>query len=501
MPPRDREEDRMTRRGSVATTLIVVCILLVAQVKGARFTAARAAHTGHTAHKAAQAGQQPVGAFQVVGHSALLGRGMNAALAVAGRYAYVGSRTDGSAGHPHAGVLVVDIARPASPRVVGEIGPPDEGNRGETARELRVWPAQHLLIVANFACSPLLHGCAQGVAVAPTFRFYDIAGRDAASPRLVDTYYPSRLPHEFYLWADPRRPGRALLYISTPYLGRAGDQLLVADISRARAGLVREVASWRAEIPDPEAYAYLHSLSLSPDGRRAYLAYLGGGVLVANTSDVARALPRPAVRLITPVEDRAHWGNPGAHSAVKLPGRPYVFVTDEVYGTFAGLYGAQGCPWGWARVLDVRDERRPVVVAQYKLVTYNSAGYCSSVPQDREQFASYSSHNPTLTAHLAFVSWHSGGLQAIDLADPLRPRQTAQFLPAPLPAVATEDPALSAGRDKVVMWSYPIVEDGLILVVDVRNGLYILKYHGPHEAEVAAIRFLEGNSNLGDAGS
>ena len=49
------------------------------------------------------------------------------------------------------------------------------------------------------------------------------------------------------------------------------------------------------------------------------------------------------------------------------------------------------------------------------------------------------------------------------------------------------------------MWSYPIIKDGLIYVVDVRNGLYILKYHGPFEAEVTAIRFLEGNSNLGEA--
>src|SRR5713226_7163940 len=66
------------------------------------------------------------GSFQLVGQSSLLGRGMNAALAIFGRYAYVGSRTDGT--HPHAGVLVVDIARLSAPRVVGEIGPPNEGN-------------------------------------------------------------------------------------------------------------------------------------------------------------------------------------------------------------------------------------------------------------------------------------------------------------------------------------------------------------------------------------
>jgi hypothetical protein len=64
--------------------------------------------------------------------------------------------------------------------------------------------------------------------------------------------------------------------------------------------------------------------------------------------------------------------------------------------------------------------------------------------------------------------------------------------------VQTEDPVLSSGLDKVVMWSYPILKDGLIYVVDVRNGLYVLQYHGPFEQEVTAIRFLEGNSNLGE---
>jgi hypothetical protein len=49
------------------------------------------------------------------------------------------------------------------------------------------------------------------------------------------------------------------------------------------------------------------------------------------------------------------------------------------------------------------------------------------------------------------------------------------------------------------MWSFPIVNDGLVYVVDIRNGLYVLRYTGPHAGEVAGLGFLEGNSNLGDA--
>jgi hypothetical protein len=61
------------------------------------------------------------------------------------------------------------------------------------------------------------------------------------------------------------------------------------------------------------------------------------------------------------------------------------------------------------------------------------------------------------------------------------------------------DPALSRGPNKVVLWSYPVIHNGLIYVIDIRNGLYILRYTGPHADHVANIRFLEGNSNLGDA--
>lgn len=439
------------------------------------------------------------GHLERVGHDPLLYRGMNAGLAVHGRYAYVGSRTDGS--HPRAGVLVVDVGDPAAPRVVGEIGPPAAGNLGETSRELRVWPRQRLLIVLNFPCEELAHRCAGSAAARASIRFFDIAGDRARAPRLIATYYPRRTPHEFYLWEDPARPDRALLYMSTP--APSGDQLLVVDISRAREGVFPELASWAAPFPH-DGETQLHSLSVSPDGTRGYLAYLAGGFLVVDTSELARGRPRPRIRLLTDPEHRPRWGSPGAHSAVPLPDRPYALTTDEVYGALFGLAGrsvTRGCPWGWARVIDTRRPERPRVVAEYR-IPENDPAYCRRIQAeapDRHHLASYSSHNPTLTRHLAFITWHAGGLQAVSLADPSRPMRVAEFRPEPLPAVLTEDPALSSGRDKVVMWSYPVIRDGLIYVVDVRNGLYVLRYRGPYEQEVARIRFLEGNSNLGDA--
>jgi hypothetical protein len=349
-----------------------------------------------------------------------------------------------------------------------------------------------LLLVLNFRCDPLIHDC-RGSPVESTIRFYDIGGKRAAKPVLVSTYHPQRTPHEFFLWQDPNDQSRALLYLSTP--GYLGVDLLVTDISTAREGLFREVASWSTAFPDPGFNDDLHSLSVSSDGTRAYLAFLTAGFFVLDTSEVAKGLPAPDIRLVTPLTSRVRWPGPGPHSAVKVPGRDLVLTTDEVYG---GAGPDEGCPWGWVHLIDVTDERGPHVVSEYRVAPYNEEAYCDEVSGDRNMGSSFSSHNPTVTKHLALVTWHSAGLQLFSTGDPARPTQLAAFVPEPLGSVATEDPALSSGPDHVVMWSYPIIQDGLIYVVDIRNGLYVLRYHGPHEGEVASTWFLEGNSNLGD---
>lgn len=464
---------------------------------GMLFAGASGTEANATSATSAATASASEGPLEVVGHSPLLNRGMNSALALYGDYAYVGSRTDGT--HPEAGVLVLDISEPSNMEVVGRIAAEYEANAGETSRELRVWPRMQLLLVLNFACDPDLHDCAEPEEeVQPTIRFYDISHGNAASPRLVSTYRPSREPHEFYFWEDPEREGRALLFMSTP--STEEDNLLVTDISGAREGSFEEIASWSADIPDNGEDNRLHSLSVSPDGERGYLAYLGGGFLMLDTSELASGESNPRVRLLTPVENRPRWGDPGAHSAVPLPGGDYALTTDEVYGKFFGLLEEHGCPWGWTRIISTSEPQKPEVVSEYKVEPYNTEDYCESVSPVEDNLRSFSSHNPTLTESLAFITWHSAGLQVVSVRNPHKPGQVAVFEPEPLKYVETEDPALGLGNhDKVIMWSYPIIYGGLIYVVDVRNGLYALRYRGPHAAEVSRTDFLEGNSNLGDA--
>jgi hypothetical protein len=435
----------------------------------------------------------PEGSLTLVGHDALFGRGMNAALAVLGDHVYIGSRTDGSGGHPHPGVLVLDIHDPSHPRTVGEIGSPFEGDPGETSRELRVWPAQQLLLVLNFPCDPIGHDCASRSA-APTIRFYDIAGSAADHPALVSTYRPSHMPHEFFLWQDPDDDDRALLFMSTPF--HATHTLLVTDISGARQGRFKEVSFWGSDFPEGGVADNLHSLSVSPDGSIGYIAHLTNGFFMVDTSEVARGVPHPHIYPLTPLDHRLTWEGWGAHSAIPIPGRDLVLTTDEVYGSHEPN---GGCPWGWARIIDVADPTAPRIMSEYRVLPYDDPAWCASVPEDVDRLASFSSHDPTATEHLAFVDWHSAGVQVFSTADPAHPVQVAEYVPEPLDHVATEDPILTSGPEKVAMWSYPVIQDGLIYVVDIRNGLYVLRYEGPYQKEVDAIGFLEGNSNLGDA--
>ena len=193
----------------------------------------------------------------------------------------------------------------------------------------------------------------------------------------------------------------------------------------------------------------------------------------------------PQVTMLTSAAQALKFGVMGPHSAVRVPGRDLLVTTEEVY---PAPFGA-GCPWGHVRMVDVTDNAQPTVVGEYKLPE-NDASCTADAPM-----TAFTAHNATTTKNLALVTWYAGGLQAIDISDPSAPAQLAEFRPEPLAAVTVEDPGL--GGHKVEMWSYPIIKDGLIYVIDSRNGLYALRYSGRFGEEIREREFLEGNSNLG----
>jgi hypothetical protein len=296
--------------------------------------------------------------FDLVGANPLFARGMNAAPAIYDHYVYVGNRTDGSdtcgtgdprrgvtpCPHPHPGILIVDVADPADPVVVGEIGPPYAGQVGITTRELRVWPEKKLLMVMTFRCSSVIHACPPGTDTTFPFdiKFFDLS--DPVHPAFISSYVPTSAagvkvkPHEMYLWVDPKNVDRALLWLSTPSVSvdPARPNLMIVDISAvASGGVVRELGegNWNQFFPgaaDPAAYDFdlsLHSMTPSVDGTRTYLAYLRGGFGVLDTSTIANdQVPVGTVEslnddLLTPVPFPT-WGTGRTATATRPPAAP-----------------------------------------------------------------------------------------------------------------------------------------------------------------------------------
>ncbi len=417
------------------------------------------------------------GRFELVGHADLGARGMNAALAVADTVVYVGARND------HHGISIVDVGDPTHPTVVGEINDP-EGLAGMSSRELRAIPDLDLLVVLNLQCSPSLHGCDATRGEPENLRFYDI--HDRRHPVVLSTYVVTgttlapRSPHEMYV----RRDGpRVLVYLTTP---PGPPALEVIDATDPRAPV--RVVAWDpvhdGGVKRGGADDILHSLALSPDGTTAYLAHQQGGLVLADVSTVPPTL-------ITPPANAVTWPAPtgtsvaiGPHSAVKVPTRDLLVVTEEIYPQPFGT----GCPWGHLRLVDIADPTTPTIAGEFALPENDAASCAGVAPR-----VAFTAHNPTVMRDVALVTWYAGGLQAIDISDPANPLALAEYRPEPIPHVDAEDPAL--GGALVEMWSYPVVVDGLVYVVDVRNGLYILRYVGYREDEIRATKFSEGNSN------
>jgi hypothetical protein len=216
-----------------------------------------------------------------------------------------------------------------------------------------------------------------------------------------------------------------------------------------------------------------------------YVADWNNGVMVLDSSGLAAGRGDLTPRLLTPPDAWLNLPGGNVHSAVAVPGTQEILVTQEIYGPGT-------CPYGSLHIVNIADPAAPRVVGQFGIPQNDPAACAKTETLD----GAFTTHNPMARDGIAFVSWYAGGLRAVDIRDPAKPRAAGVFLPDPLPSVAADDASL--GSDPVRMWSSPIIRDGLIYVVDIRNGLYVLRYTGPNAAAIGKIAFAEGNSTVGE---
>ncbi|MDQ1689668.1 MAG: hypothetical protein QOK42_2643 [Frankiaceae bacterium] len=437
--------------------------------------------------------------FTLLGHEALGQRGMNSPLAVAGTCAYIGDRTYGRV-RPQGGVAIVDVSNPRKPRRVGTI--PAIANA--TQRELRADAGLGILVVMTYSGSTGA-GATGGPSV-NNLKTYDI--RSCTKPKLLSTYdFGARSPHEFFLWKDRAHPGRALAYVTFTIYSPDLEVVDLADPAAPKLvgvyDLVADQAVKTIDFADESGSGYAHSISVSGDGTKAYLSGWDYGTYVLDTSLLASPPGGAPVGVARPAGiGRIDYGH-DVHSVVVAPDGKVAVMGQEDYAN-----AGHGCPFGWLRTADVSDPNAPKQLGEFKLPE-NDPTTCG------KKNGTFSAHNQTVFPHVTLLTWYAGGLRAVDITKPAAMKETGAFVPRPgftpdlrderlffsktasTPLLPTDTPRGSSKQEKWTgaMWSYPVIQNGLVYVVDIDLGLYILRYTGAHHDEVDKAGFVEGNSS------
>jgi hypothetical protein len=240
------------------------------------------------------------------------------------------------------------------------------------------------------------------------------------------------------------------------------------------------------------------AISTGPKGNRVYFGYGTNKNGVMQIVDRQKLLtgprePTPENLLSPQVGVFNLSAMNGAHTALPVLGmempefakdkggakRDFVFVVDEEL--------ANEClePRQMMFVVDITDEKTPVGVATFN-VPESPGNFCSR----GGRFGSHSSNEnqpPMYAKKMLFVAWFNAGVRAVDIRDPLHPREAGYYIPATTDktdkrCVKVGEGTSAVERCKVAIQSNNLDLDdrGYIYVVDRANtGLHILEYTGP----------------------
>jgi len=370
--------------------------------------------------------------------------GLNATAVGLDGFAYLGS-WGGSGNCPTLGVRIFDARDPTAPTLIGTAG----AYSGSTAEHLAVVRyanntfAGNVLFAGIQRCSAS-SGASSGLAV------WDVS--DPTNPTELSFVLTGRGPRGVHEFTVRQRGDRWLAYlaVSNAEVTDGRGDLRIVDVTDPRQPF--EIADWGARrdaglhvgtgaqcSPDCRGgvpQAFLHSVTLSPDGLIAYLSYWDLGVIVLDVAEPSA--PRLLGRFAEPATAE---GN--THSIALAHDGKLALVGDETFGP----------PWGRLRLVDVQDPANLVQVGSFETLD-------SSIGTPGEQYA-YSIHNPLADdrdPNRAYLAWYSDGVRLLDVSDASRPHEVGAWIPP-------HDP---------MVWNVAFMGEWL-LVGDVNNGLFVLR--------------------------
>jgi hypothetical protein len=248
-----------------------------------------------------------------------------------------------------------------------------------------------------------------------------------------------------------------------------------------------------------------HGLSLSDDGKRAYVAVIGipaagydpstpanNGFAVLDTSEVQARKPNAQIKLISSFLYKD--GSVSQHTIpARIRGKPYIIQVDEGGSgglNFAGWQSAcqAGVPlFPMARIVDMSNEKKPTQVSELML-EMNKPANCQEVLPDIVGLATftYGTHycsvdNRENTTTLACDEFNSG-IRVFDIRDPERPKEIAYYNPA---GATTASPGsnhvtraqwVAGGPDWCSAQLHMDADKGTIWTTCQDNGLLSLKF-------------------------
>jgi hypothetical protein len=369
--------------------------------------------------------------------------GLNASVSGLDGVAYLGSWGSASS-CPAVGVRLVDVTNPAAPVPLGSAAA-YPGTSAEHVAALRMasWAFDGSVLLAGIQrCGG--RGGIGGLAV------WDVS--DPSNPREL-SYLPvssgAAGVHEFGLG---RLGDRWYAYLAVPFsdLSDGMGDLRVVDFTDPANPV--QVATWSAQrdagLPvgrgeqcgpycrGRDSAAYVHSVTVSPDGRLAYLSYWDLGMIVLDVSEPSA--PRFVGRFAEPADAE---GN--THSVAIAHNGDLALVADETMAP----------PWGHLRLLDLQDPAEPVQIGMFETPSSNAG-------RPGGPLTWYSIHHPLVDdrdSNRAYLAWFSDGVRVVDITNGTAPVELASWVPPQNPLV----------------WNVALMGD-LLLVADINNGLYVL---------------------------
>ncbi|MEK6805036.1 MAG: hypothetical protein AABY95_00110 [Pseudomonadota bacterium] len=233
-----------------------------------------------------------------------------------------------------------------------------------------------------------------------------------------------------------------------------------------------------------------HGLSISDDGNRMYIAGIGlsgsvrafGGpgdvpdpnddraLVILDVSQIQARVPNPQVKEIS----RLTW-SPMSIPQNAIPftrnGHPYLVEIDE--------YGREG-EVGAARIIDIGDETKPVVISDLRLAVHNPENFdaIATDPGADGVGQGYAGHycnvptrvNPTIVACSMIVS----GLRVFDIRDLKNPKEVAYFNAPVQPRANPFPPYIEASNFAMSSPAF-VPERKEIWYTDGNNGFFALR--------------------------